>query len=268
MAERRMFAQSVVESDMFLDMPLSAQALYFHLGMHGDDDGFVGNPRKVQRMVGAADDDMRLLIAKGFVLAFDSGIIVLKHWKISNYIQADRYRPTLYAAEKAQLAYKKGCTYEFVSNSDTECIQSVSKLDTECIQHVSSLEECCTPSIGKVSIVKDNNTYTLIEHERMNELFNDFWTVYPRKANKQSAIKAWKKLNPDEALAQRIIQAVNAFKSSQPWQQDSGRYIPYPATFINGRRWEDETTEAIPETPRADAWAKYRDPVNLDNLYN
>ena len=79
MAERRMFAKTITESDAFLDMPLSTQALYFHLGMNADDDGFVNSPKRIQRLAGASEDDLRLLIAKRFVLAFESGIIVIKH---------------------------------------------------------------------------------------------------------------------------------------------------------------------------------------------
>ena len=100
MAQRRMFSLQIVDTDAFMDMPLSAQALYFHLGMRADDDGFVSNARRVQKLVGAADDDLKLLIAKRFVLTFESGVIVLKHWKISNYIQKDRYKPTLYQEER------------------------------------------------------------------------------------------------------------------------------------------------------------------------
>jgi len=88
MAERRMFAKTLIDSDAFIDMPLTAQAFYFHLSMRADDDGFVNNPKKIQRMIGCADDDMRLLIAKCFIIPFDSGICVIKHWKIHNYIQS------------------------------------------------------------------------------------------------------------------------------------------------------------------------------------
>ena len=86
MAKRRMFSQQITDSDAFLDMPLSAQALYFHLGMSADDDGFVNNPKRVQRVIGANEDDLKLLIAKNFIIAFDTGVMVIKHWKINNYI--------------------------------------------------------------------------------------------------------------------------------------------------------------------------------------
>ena len=124
-----MFAKSVIDSDLFLDMSMTAQALYFHLAMRADDDGFVNNPRKIQRMIGASDDDCRILIAKQFIIPFDSGIVVIRHWRIHNYIQKDRYKPTLYEHEKAQIAPDQSGAY--VSTLDTECIQDVSTLETQ-----------------------------------------------------------------------------------------------------------------------------------------
>lgn len=111
MAERRMFAKTIIDSDAFLDMPLSAQALYFHLAMRADDDGFVNNPKKIQRIVGASDDDCRLLIMKRFILTFESRVIVIKHWRIHNYIQKDRYKETVYTREKSMLFLSKNNAY-------------------------------------------------------------------------------------------------------------------------------------------------------------
>nr|DAV45627.1 MAG TPA: replisome organizer [Caudoviricetes sp.] len=124
MAERRMFAKTIIDSDAFLDMPLSAQALYFHLSMRADDDGFINNPKKIQRMIGASDDDCKLLILKRFIITFESGVIVIKHWRIHNYIQKDRYKPTIYQEEKSQLAVKENKAY-------TECIHNGYNLDTQ-----------------------------------------------------------------------------------------------------------------------------------------
>lgn len=106
-----MFARSVVDSDAFLDMPISARLLYYDLGMAGDDDGFVGSPKKVMRTIGASNDDFMLLIAKKFIIPFDSGVVVIRHWKIHNYIRSDRYKPTQYQAEKSQLIDETGGTY-------------------------------------------------------------------------------------------------------------------------------------------------------------
>lgn len=127
MAERRMFSKTIIDSDTFLDMPLSTQSLYFHLSMRADDDGFINNPKKIQRMIGCSDDDFKLLIAKQFVIPFESGIIVIKHWKVHNYIQKDRYKPTMYQDEKRMLNIENN-TYSLI---DTECIQNGYSLDTQ-----------------------------------------------------------------------------------------------------------------------------------------
>jgi len=128
MAERRMFAKCITESDAFLDMPLSTQALYFHLGMLADDDGFIGSPKKIMRSIGASEDDLKILIAKRFILGFESGIVVMKHWKMNNYIQKDRYKKTVYQDEMKTLQVKNNGSY---TELDTECIQNVYTLDTQ-----------------------------------------------------------------------------------------------------------------------------------------
>ena len=114
MAERRMFAKSIIDSDAFLDMPLSAQCLYFHLSMRADDEGFLNNHKKIQRMIGASDDDMKVLLAKNFVIAFESGVIVIKHWKIHNYIRSDRLAKTNYEDERSLLKVKENGAYTFI----------------------------------------------------------------------------------------------------------------------------------------------------------
>lgn len=103
MAQRRMFSLRVVDTDKFMDMSTSAQALYFHLGMHGDDDGFVSSPRKIARAAGCNDDDLRLLVTKGFIIPFDSGVVVISDWRVNNTLKNDRYQPTLYQDEMATL---------------------------------------------------------------------------------------------------------------------------------------------------------------------
>lgn len=111
MAERRMFAKTIIDSDAFMDMPLSTQALYFHLSMRADDDGFVNSPKKIQRMIGASEDDLKLLIIKRYILTFDSGVIVIKHWRINNYLRNDRYKETVYVEEKSSLTVKENGAY-------------------------------------------------------------------------------------------------------------------------------------------------------------
>ena len=111
MAERRMFAKTIIDSDAFLDMPTSARLLYYDLSMRADDDGFINSPKKIIRMTGASDDDLKVLIAKKFVIPFENGIVVIKHWKIHNYIAKDRYTETKYKKEKAMLKLDENNAY-------------------------------------------------------------------------------------------------------------------------------------------------------------
>ncbi len=127
-----MFAKTIIDSDAFLDMPLSTQVLYFHLSMRADDDGFINNPKKIQRMIGCNDDDLKLLIAKRFLINFESGVVVIKHWKIHNYIQTDRYKETMYKEEKALLSVKSNKSYTIdVPTREDSCIQNGYSLETQ-----------------------------------------------------------------------------------------------------------------------------------------
>ena len=128
MAERRMFAKTIIDSDAFLDMPQSSQLLYFHLSMRADDDGFINNPRSIMRNVKCNEDDLKLLIVKKFIIQFESGIVVIKHWKIHNYIQKDRYKETKYKDEKSTLSLDENNAY---TQSETQCIQDVYISDTQ-----------------------------------------------------------------------------------------------------------------------------------------
>lgn len=138
MANRRMFSRDVVETDKFLGMPLTTQTLYFHLGMEADDDGFVSSPKKVQRAVGCTEGDLKHLASCGYIIPFESGVIVIAHWKRSNYIQSDRYRKTSCREEAEKLRLE-----ENVYRLDTDCICDVSIMDTQ-------------DSLSKVNIDEDN----------------------------------------------------------------------------------------------------------------
>lgn len=129
MAQRRMFSKKITDTDSFLDMSLSAQALYFHLNMGADDEGFVDNVKKIQRSIGASNDDLKILIGKGFLIPFESGVVVIRHWRIHNYIQADRFQATIYQDEKEQLEFDKS-KIASIKPLD-QCIQNVSKMDTQ-----------------------------------------------------------------------------------------------------------------------------------------
>ena len=124
MAERRMFSKTIIDSDAFLDMPTTSQLLYFHLAMRADDDGFVNKPKSIMRTIGASEDDLKLLFIKKFLIPFESGVVVIKHWKIHNYIAKDRYTETKYKEEKATLTLDENKAY-------TTCIQPVYEVETQ-----------------------------------------------------------------------------------------------------------------------------------------
>jgi len=128
MAQRRMLSKKITDTDTFLDMPLSSQCLYFHLNMHADDDGFLGNSKTIRRMVGASEDDLKLLMAKELIIPFESGVVVIKDWKIHNYIRSDRYNPTIYELEKSALEEDSQGSYVLGMTSG---IPMVDKMDTQ-----------------------------------------------------------------------------------------------------------------------------------------
>ena len=121
-----MFTQKIVDSDAFLDMPLTTQALYFHLNMRADDDGFVNNPKKIQRMIGASEDDLKLLVVKRFILAFENGVIVIKHWRMHNLLRKDRYNPTQYQDQMAEIEMKDNGSYTEKRREPLEIVDSES----------------------------------------------------------------------------------------------------------------------------------------------
>lgn len=199
-----MFAKTIVTSDAFLDMPLSARCLYFTLGMFADDDGFVNNPKSIMRQVGASTDDLNLLLAKRFILAFDSGVIVIKHWRIHNYIRNDRYKETKYLDEKSTLMLdEKGAYKEW----DTVGIPLVSKMDTQ----VSVVED----KLSKDSLI---TTTTTDEPPTLSEVylyFKDFVEDAINEAEKfhaYNANKGWSCLPDWRAAADLWIARIKDHK--------------------------------------------------------
>lgn len=152
MAERRMFARTIVESDAFLDMPLSAQSLYVHLAMSADDWGFVNNPRSIRRMCGASEDDLRILVAKKFILTFDSGAAVIKSWWVNNYVKSDRRRDTRYQDELATLYIDENKSYTLKDTGvrPADMFKRGTKVEPVWVQSGSNLEPEWNQSGSKV----------------------------------------------------------------------------------------------------------------------
>lgn len=149
MAQRRMFSQKVTETDKFLDMALTAQSLYFHLGMNADDDGFVGNPKSIKRMIGASEDDLKALVEKDYLIVFDDGVVVIKDWLVSNYVKKDRYTPTIYTDDMKLIGLDKNKRYQFVSDLEPERNQVGTEMEPKRIQNGDKMEPECIQSGSK-----------------------------------------------------------------------------------------------------------------------
>lgn len=224
MAERRMFAKTIIDSDAFLDMPLTTQALYFHLAMRADDEGFINNPKKIMRMIGASQDELSLLIAKSFIIPFESGIVVIKHWKIHNYLRSDRFKPTVCIEEKSMLSELP--TKEYIlsprkiygipsdNQVDTSGIPSdnqlVDTLDTNGIQTVSKMDT--QDRLGKDRLGKDREEIVVsadaedrpsIPYDKVKDLYNSICKSLPACKSlsdaRKKAIKA--RFNSGRTLA-------------------------------------------------------------------
>jgi len=214
MAERRMFAKTIIDSDAFLDMPMSSQALYFHLSMRADDDGFINNPKRIQRMIGASDDDMKLLIVKCFVLTFESGVIVIKHWKINNYIRNDRYKETVYQEEKSLLQVKENGAYSLVGipngyQMDTQYRLGKDRLDKNSLVEDKALQnvtESVTKNNESKSIEKELEKEKELEVPTLTELKNYIsdkkLNVDPQRFFNYYSDKGWNKITDWKAAVE------------------------------------------------------------------
>ncbi len=194
MSERRMFAKTIIDSDAFLEMSATAQLLYFHLSMRADDDGFVNNPKTIIRMCSCSNDDLECLVEKKFVIPFESGIVVIKHWKINNYIRNDRYIETKYKEERAMLELDKNKAYTTQKKPlDTIGIPSDNQMDTQY-------------SIGKDSIDKDSIDFFYKDYT--NNKYGEFENV----SLSESDIKKLQEKFPDDYLER--IEKLSAYIDS------------------------------------------------------
>ena len=197
-----MFTKKIIDSDAFLDMPLSAQALYFHLNMRADDDGFVNNPRKITRYINASDDDLRILLMKRFVISFESGVIVIKHWRMHNTLRGDRYRGTQYQEELAQLKLKDNKSY-------TEANPPANALPTAATDEIEVLPE--KPKAAQ------RISYSIP--------FEQFWSAYPRKIDKGNAYKKYQARVRDGYSDEQLITAARNYSAECITHRTQKEYI-------------------------------------------
>lgn len=247
MAERRMFAKTIIDSDAFLDMPLSAQALYFHLSMRADDDGFLNNTKKIMRIINANQNDYDLLIAKAFIIQFDDGICVIKHWRINNYLRNDRYKPTIYQEQKNMLEIKGNGRYSIKKDIG---IPDGYQCETQV-------------SIGKDSIDKINKDILSSKNETCKEIID----YLNEKTNK--------KFRPNSAATRRHLNArldegykVEDFKKvidvkCQQWIDDvKMKAYLRPETLFSATHFESYLNEYM-DKPKS----KYSDAIERMNKH-
>ncbi len=233
MAEKRMFTKRITESDAFLDMPLSAQCLYFHLNMSADDDGFVNAPKKIQRLIGAKDDDLKLLIAKSFVLVFESGILVIKHWRMHNTIRQDRYHPTDYQEEFKKLNLKDNNSYSWQPNGnqlETEYRLDKSRLDKSRLdnKYIVEILDHLNVRTGQHYKPTTKKTRDLIK-ARFNENFTieDFKTVIDKMCVEWMNTDMQKYLRPETLFGNKFESYLNrelTEKENFQWEYLKGMY--------------------------------------------
>lgn len=224
MAQKRMFSLSVVDTDKFLEMPVSARLLYYELGMRADDDGFVDNWKKILLFTGLKEDDMKILIAKDFIIPFESGIIVIKHWRMNNYLQNDRVKATTHQNELKSLKLDENNVYTL----DTTCIHSIDK---------NSIEE---NRLDEIRLEENNISSPAKQEQQFTQEFERMWLYYPNKKGKSKALKKYilarKKGVTYEEIAQGLKNYINYCKKNKIAEQ----YIKHGSSWFNQECWKDE----------------------------
>lgn len=268
-----MFAKTIIDSDAFLDMPLSTQVLYFHLAMRGDDDGFINNPKKIQRMIGASEDDLKLLIAKKFIIPFESGIVVIKHWKIHNYIRGDRKKETVYPEEMSQLTTKENGSYTL----------NVRQLTDNCQADDSQVTGKCQHRLGKVSIGKESiEEYNMCDSDEshgkkpskseIDRFFESLWALYPVKKGKGQVSDAKRKALyeiGEPEMHRAVHRYLTELKKDASWRKPQNGSTFFNSGYVDylDKNFEPQVVQPVQGTNKTatmldesydmmDAWAK------------
>ena len=257
MAERRMFTKKVTDDDNFMSLSSSAQALYLHLSMSADDDGFCNQVSISMFKAHASVQDLQALLEKRYIYQFDNGVIVIKHWRMANALRKDRYTPTAFQEELKMLGIKDNGAYTMVAERLPDGCQPVA---------------ACLPqdSIGKNSIDKnsiDNTILSLkggtkVSEKQLREEFEEIWKLYPRKDGKKQAYSAYKSARKDGVSSADVLIGVNRYKAYLKASHTEDKYIKMGSSFFNQRGWESEWK--LPRTggeqmiEEVDTWAAHQ----------
>lgn len=280
MANRRMFSKNITDTDTFLDMPMSTQCLYFHLNMSADDDGFIGNAKTIRRMVGASEDDLKLLIAKEFIFPFESGVVVIRDWKIHNYIRKDRYSETVYQQEKAQIIETDSGRYQIGMTSGQPPVDQrlpqvrlgkgrlgkgrVGKYRVGKVRQVAAADSSDDESVSENAFAVFEKLWMFpnhIQREDLDQLINtygnDLTTAAIKLAGKKDVIKG-KALNFIEAALKE-------------WEENNVKTIEQAREYQNNRNtqyrqnnWKNNKTNLRTETEPA--WVNDPESQNDEKL--
>lgn len=233
MAQKRMFDKTITNADDFIEMPDSSQNLYFHLSMNADDDGFINNWKSIIRMTGHKEDDLKVLIMKNYIIPFESGVIVIRHWRINNYLRNDRYIPTKFQKELQDLYIDNNSVYQM----DTTGIPSIDKISIEenSIDKISIEEKRDTCS----EIITDRNDQKLKNRDLERE-FEELWKLYPRKVAKKKALEHYKTSRKNGTTFEEVESGLYNYLDYIVKEKIDANYIKHGSTWFNQECWNDE----------------------------
>lgn len=244
-----MFDKSVVCTDTFLDMPATTQNLYFHLSMVADDDGFVDNWRSIMKMCGNSTDDMKLLIAKSYVIPFESGVIVIKHWRLNNFLRKDRHIDTKYQEELANLEVDKNNIY--VLSGQPYIGQpriDKNRIDNNNI-YINNIHQQKVDDESKISSNDIKNTSNSIKILSYEEEFERLWNKYPKKQGKKDALRHYISARKKGTTFEEVEKGIDNYNNYIKSCNISSRYIKQGSTWFNQECWNDEYSEKNLDTP-------------------
>ena len=254
MAEKRMFSNRVIDTDEFLEMPATAQMLYFHLSMNADDDGFVGKPKTIMRMCRASQDDLTVLLGKQFVISFNTGVIVIRHWKIHNFIRKDTYQPTIYEKEKEMLSLDKSDAYSLEHHQD-ESVTSPLQVRNESVTRPLRVrdESVTSPlqvrNVDKNSIEKVREDKVREDKKRKEDLFETLLPNYQISEPLADKIREYLRYRREQHRFTFQEVSLNAFlKKAEKAEQQYGSSAVmgcFDKTISNG--WKGVFYESLPK---------------------
>lgn len=266
MARRMINSAYISSSDSFTEMSHSAQALYIHLMLNADDYGFIGNPKATGRLIGCGKETLDELERYSFIICFESGCAVIKHWWCHQSIPEKRIKNTQWQEELSLLTKKDNCAYTFVDKLSVNCQQSDSKVSTKCLPNIikSNLSKS---NISIKTIAQNDFERGDVQGEQNEEIdpfskndtkvdtvddtskpitpFELFWNDYPRKVGKDKCFNWFKAHKVDDDLLADMLNAIAIQKSSEQWNKDGKRFIPHPYTWLNRGGWKDEVDMTI-----------------------